>query len=82
MVTVWRDVPVRIRHKISHIKKIGGRIRHAITDDYGDLPVCRINPQTGVWEDVVNHRGMAYAARRRLKYRTTRKELRQNTMPL
>lgn len=82
MITVWKDVPVRIHHKVYHVRKIGKRGRHAFTNDFGDVPVCNYNPDTKVWEDVDNPRGIAYAARRRLKYRPSRKELRQNANSL
>jgi len=68
-VTIYRDVAVPIRHKCWHIHKIGGKVHRDFTNDVGDIPVARSNPDTGLWEQVVNNRGRAYAARKRLKYR-------------
>ena len=42
--------------------------------NFGDVPVCNVNEQTKVWEDVVNPRGNAYALRNQLKYRSSKKE--------
>lgn len=81
-VVVWKDVPVRIRHKVWHVRKIGGTSRNAIINDYGDVPVARHNPQTGKWEEVVNTRGMGYGARKRQTYRSRHRDLRQTTTPL
>lgn len=68
-MVIWKDIPVRIKHKILHCKKIGGKLYKSFIMDYGDIPVGRYNEQTGQWEEVVNPRGKAYAARRREKYR-------------
>lgn len=38
----------------------------------GDVPICRYNEETKKFEEVVNPRGNAYAARYRLKYRIKR----------
>lgn len=67
--SIWRDAPVKIKHKFYHIKKIGGKGTFSFARDYGDIPVARYNYQTGFWEQVVNHRGYAYAARKRMMYR-------------
>ena len=40
---------------------------------YGDIPVARLNNITGKMECVDNPRGLAYAARNRLKYRKRKK---------
>lgn len=68
-MVIWKDVPVLIRHKAAHIRKIGGRIRRSFIVDYGDIPVARFNEVTGKIEEVVNTRGRSYAARNRLKYK-------------
>jgi hypothetical protein len=73
-MTLWRDVAVKILHKIPHIKKIGGRVRNSFVVDYGDLPIAHYNKITEKFEEVVNPRGSAYAARRRKKYRKSAKE--------
>jgi len=66
---IWKDIPVIIKHKVAHVRKLGGRIRKSIIKDYGDIPVANINEVTGKFEEVVNTRGNAYAARKRLSYR-------------
>lgn len=73
-MVIWKYLPVKIKHKITHCKKIGGKIFKSFIDDYGDVPVGRYNDQTGIWEEVDNHRGKAYAARKRQKYRRKRNE--------
>lgn len=65
---IFQSVPVKIRHKCGHIRKMGGRYRFAFVNDYGDIPVARYNYQTGKWEAVENKRGWAYAARNRQMY--------------
>lgn len=67
---IWRDIPVKIKEKQSHIKKVGGRLYNSFIVTYGDIPVVNINEITGQMEEVVNTRGRAYAARRRLSYRS------------
>ena len=66
---VYRDVYVPIEVKIWHIHKIGKRVHRNFTKDIGDVPVGRLNCQTGIFECVVNTRGLAYAARNRKMYR-------------
>ncbi len=68
-LVIWRDIAVPIFHKTFHIRHIGDRGRYAFTKDCGDVPSLRFNSITGRIEEVVNNRGRAYAARRRLKYR-------------
>jgi len=68
-MVIWKDVPVLIKDKMVHCKKIGGKIFKSFIIDYGDIPVGRYNDQTGKWEEVENNRGKAYAARKRQKYR-------------
>jgi hypothetical protein len=64
---IYRDVAVPIREKQVHIRKIGGRRYHSFIDTYGDLPGA-VFTENGI-QEVVNPRGRAYAARRRLKHR-------------
>jgi hypothetical protein len=73
-MTIWRDIGVRIFHKIPHIKKIGGKTFNSFTRDFGDVPVFYWNTITKKAEAVVNPRGRAYAARRRFKYRKNLKK--------
>ena len=71
---IWKDVPVKIRHKIWHVHKINGIHHKDFTNDYGDIPVVRFNSISLKWEKVVNNRGLAYAARKRLKYKRNKKK--------
>jgi hypothetical protein len=66
---IWKTVPVLFKDKITHVKKVCGKTYHSFIVDFGDVPVARINEITGMVEDVVNSRGYAYAARKRMKYR-------------
>ena len=70
---IWKDVPVRIYRKTTHVKKIGGRLYRSFIHDYGDLPIIRFNEKTNKFEEVVNRRGTAYAARNRSKYKRKRR---------
>lgn len=72
-MVIWKDVPVKIRTKIGHIKKIGGRFYRSFVNDFGDVPVARWNSITNKIEEVVNLRGKAYAARSRSCYRKVKK---------
>ncbi|CAB4127410.1 hypothetical protein UFOVP84_173 [uncultured Caudovirales phage] len=56
------------------LHKRNKRLRRSFCFDFGDVPVCNVNEQTKVWEDVVNPRGNAYALRNQLKYRSSKKE--------
>jgi len=56
---IYQDVPVVYEDK-------QGR------EFYGDVPCARLNEITGKFEVVDNHRGNAYAARHRMKYRKNR----------
>lgn len=67
--TIYRDIPVKIRHKCSHVRKVGGKSYYSFINDYGDVPVSSINDITGKMEWCQNNRGSAYAARKRLQYR-------------
>lgn len=73
-MVIYIDTNVIIKHKIPHIKKMGGKWYRSFVLDRGELPVARINAITHQCEEVVNTRGMAYAARNRLKYRRNKKE--------
>jgi hypothetical protein len=64
VMVIWQDVPVIIKHRS------GKRY-------FGEVPVQHFNEQTGKIEAVVNNRGEGYAGRNRLKYRPTRKQLRE-----
>ena len=65
----YKTVPVKIKRKMIHIRKIGGKIYNSIITDYGEIPSVRYNEKTKKFEDVVNTRGNAYAKRNDLKYR-------------
>lgn len=68
-MVIWKDISVLICDKVTHVKKIGGRVYKSFIVDFGDIPVARFNDQTGKVEEVVNLRGRAYAARKRQAYR-------------
>lgn len=68
-MVIWKDVPVLYKGKVTHIRKIGGRLRRSFIVDYGDVPVANFNEITGKVEEVINARGLAYAGRKRLRYR-------------
>ena len=38
-ITIYRDIAVPVVAKIVHIRKIGGRLRHAFVRTWGDLPI-------------------------------------------
>lgn len=65
----WKTIPVKIFVKIEHVRKVGGKTYRSFIPDYGDVPSARFNEITQKWEEVVNPRGNAYAARKRLSYR-------------
>ena len=69
MTTIWRDVPVPIVVKETHVRRVGGRLRRGFVRTLGDVPVARHNGATGRFEEVVNLRGLAYGARKRLGHR-------------
>jgi hypothetical protein len=79
-IAIWRDVPVRILTKITHIRKISGKLYRRIIRDYGDLPTITINPITNNFESVVNNRGYAYAKRNDVQWRKG-KYLRDREIP-
>ena len=78
---IWKDVGVAIHHKCWHVHKNRGILHRDFVNDYGDVPVGvvvggvgSVNSKTGEWMPprcltVVNPRGRAYAARKRLMYR-------------
>ncbi len=68
-MVIWKDIDVPIREKVVHVHSIGGKLHRDFCNSYGDLPVARFNEETDKFEDAVNLRGRAYAARKRLKYR-------------
>jgi len=72
---IWQDMPVPIINKETHVRKIGGKTYRSFIKTFGDIPIVRINLITNKWEPVVNYRGKAYAARKRLKYRKKKKVL-------
>jgi hypothetical protein len=74
-MVVWKDVPVPIIHKCWHVHSIGGKLHRDFTEDVGDVPVWRYNEVTKMDELVVNTRGNAYAARKRLMYRRKKSQL-------
>jgi len=74
-MNIWQDIAVPIRIKSWHIHKIGKRVHRDFTNDYGDVPVATFNDTTKQFEAVVNTRGRAYAARKRLKYRKRKGEV-------
>lgn len=68
----WWEIPVKIKAKEQHVRKIGGRMYNSFIVTYGDVPMGRFNEITNEFEEVVNNRGKAYAARKRLMYRNKR----------
>jgi len=69
----YRTIPVPIEHKCCHVHKIGGKLHCDFTKDFGDIPIGRFNEITNQFEEVVNTRGNAYAARKRKKFRHLKK---------
>ena len=55
-MVIWRDIDVVYQDRTG--------VRYL-----GDVPIANWNSQTNVWEKVVNPRGRAYAARKRMSYR-------------
>jgi hypothetical protein len=64
---IWCDVPVKIKRKETILTKSG--IKRKFIVGYGDVPVANYNVITDKIEEVVNNRGIAYAARNRLCYK-------------
>lgn len=60
---IWRDVPEVVVHNEKGERDF----------DAADIPCVRYNEQTKQFEPVINHRGRAYAARKRMKYRNKRR---------
>jgi len=73
-MTFYKTVDVIIEHKCWHIHKIDGIVHRDFTKDYGDIPTGRFNEITGRFEECVNRRGKAYAARNRKKFRKRNKK--------
>lgn len=67
-MVIWKDISVKIRTKMKHIRKVGGRVYNSFIVTYGDVPMGRFNEITQKFEECVNHRGRAYAARKRECY--------------
>lgn len=70
----WRDVPVKVRDKVWHIHKFGGKVHRNLCTGFGEIPVASFNEETNKLEPVVNSRGYGYAKRRDLKFRKTRRQ--------
>ncbi len=66
---IWKTLAIKIRNKFWHIRKLKKRLRRSFANDYGDVPVGRINEVTGKFEPTVNLRGNSYAKRNDVKYR-------------
>ena len=67
-LTIYKDVPVKIKVKETHIHKIGGIIHRDFCSTFGDIPIAEITDDNKVLP-VDNPRGKAYAARKRQMYR-------------
>lgn len=76
-LTIWKDVPVKIKIKCMHIHKIGKKLHNDFCLTYGDIPIGEIT-NTNIVEPTINNRGKAYAARKRLKYRKGYNRVKQN----
>jgi len=73
-LTIYWTSPVKLRHKFHHVRKLYGRSRYAFAVDYGEMPISTYNDETQRFETVDHHlRGLAYAARKRMKYRKNKK---------
>ena len=78
-LTIWRNVPVNIKTKGRHITKLSHslnpkKVKGGYYTDYGDIPYGQINEQTGQFEECVNPRGRAYAARNRVKHKKSKEQ--------
>ena len=45
----YKTVPVKIKRKMIHNRKIGGKIYNSIITDYGEIPSVRYNEKTKKW---------------------------------
>jgi len=72
-MVIWKDICIPIITKIWHIHKLKGKLHKDFTKTCGDIPVANFNEITNKFEPVVNNRGRAYAARKRLIYRKRKK---------
>lgn len=66
-MVIYKTVPVVIKSKQPHVHKVCGKLCRCTHKDYGDVPVGSLNGKNFI--PVVNRRGLAYAARNRLKFR-------------
>lgn len=81
-MTFWRDVPVWIKEKQHHItwkdyrknskQRRSGRYSFIVT--LAEMPSCQYNTITKRTEAIDNPRGKAYATRKRLMFRKSKKE--------
>jgi hypothetical protein len=67
-MVIWKSTPTIVKNKMTHVRKIGGRLYRSFILNYGDIPIAQYNEVTNKWEEVVNHRSNAYAARKRQRY--------------
>jgi len=68
---IYKDIPaVAVTKKIANTTnwKRAKSNRFSFVKDCGDVPTVCHNPITGVFEDVVNARGNAYARRNQLHF--------------
>ena len=68
-MVIWVDAPIVIVIKAPNIKRMNKRACNSLHKTYGEIPVAYFNEVTNKLEPVVNHRGKAYAARKRQSYR-------------
>ena len=80
-LVIWRDTPAIIKHKMEHIRKLGGKLFSGFILDNGDVPIGQFNSITKKFEPCVNTRGIAYATRKRLKFKKNKKALSGNGRP-
>jgi len=68
---IYRDTPVVYTAKELHARSIktANKLYTGFGNFNGEIPVGCVNDQTGLVMDVVNTRGIAYACRKRKKYR-------------
>ena len=66
----------------SSLRKRNKRLTRGFCEDYGDIPVCRLNDTTKTRENVVNNRGFAYALRNAQKYKKSKKEKMQKEVDI
>ena len=71
-MVIYKSVPVVISMKMSHVRKIDGRLYGGFCMDHGDIPVATYNEITQRFEAVDNSRGYGYAHRNAKRYRNKR----------